>query len=75
VKRYDLFAHGTPTEYTGEWRHVGTFQAPNHDAAREVAKLYMQETGITRVRVFTAKGSIGRMVSDHTRGERTLLYY
>jgi hypothetical protein len=65
MARFDLFVHGPVTELTGEWRHVGNFKAPL-SGVPEVARLYMQETGAARVRVFTGSltSTIGRLVFD-----------
>lgn len=71
LKHFDLFAHGAPTEFTGEWRHVGNFEAPDRAAAEKVAFGYMRETGIERVRVFTRSNScIGRLVTELVRVSR-----
>ncbi len=68
MKHFDLFAHAAPTEFTGEWRHVGTFDAPDRANAEKVAFGYMRETGIDRLRVFTRSGScIGRLVVELVR--------
>ena len=58
MRKFDLF--GIAGE---EWRHIGTVEAPNSAAVRQVAWHYMERTGETRVRVFTC-GEIGRMVAD-----------
>ncbi len=70
MKRYDLFVHGTETELTGEWRHVGNFTAPPSKVS-DVAREYMAQTGETRVAVFTGNpnSTIGRVVFDSICGE------
>ncbi len=69
MKRYDLFAYADPTPLTGEWRHIGTFQAPGNDFAREVAARYLDQTAEVRVRIFTAtvNSTIGRLVGEFSK--------
>ncbi len=66
MRRYDLFVHGIPTEFTGEWRHVGAFKSPPSRVA-DVVREYIAHTGQTqRVAVFTGSltSSLGRLVYD-----------
>lgn len=61
MTHFSLFVKGPVTKYTGEWRDVGTFDAPHVDAARQIAWLHMERFGENECRVYIGTQCVAHM--------------